>query len=166
VERGPAEAAAREAASIYAGFWKRFAAYLIDEVVLGAAGLAAFILFAVMMGIPLSVSGFSEEMIQGIVILNIVIIDTLLNWLYFTLMQSSARQATVGKMVMGIVVTDIHGRRMSFARANGRFWSKLISKFIFYIGYIIAGFTERKQALHDMIADTLVLNRTRGVSRV
>jgi uncharacterized RDD family membrane protein YckC len=62
-------------------------------------------------------------------------------------------------MALGIVVTDMDGRRVSFARANGRFWSKIISGLFFSIGYIIAAFTERKQALHDLLAATLVINR-------
>ena len=71
-------------------------------------------------------------------------------------MESSSRQATVGKMALGLKVTDLEGRRISFARASGRHFAKYISGMILLIGYIMAGFTERKQALHDMIAGTLV----------
>ena len=78
------------------------------------------------------------------------------SWIYEVAMESSAKQATVGKMALGLKVTDLEGRRISFARATGRHFAKLISGMIFLVGYIMAGFTQRKQALHDMIAGTLV----------
>ena len=73
------------------------------------------------------------------------------------LSESSARQATLGKMAFGIVVTDVHARRISFARATGRFFGKVLSNLTFCIGYLLAAFTDRKQALHDLIAGTLVV---------
>jgi uncharacterized RDD family membrane protein YckC len=72
-------------------------------------------------------------------------------------MESSSKQATLGKMALALKVTDLQGRRISFARATGRHFAKIISGMILLIGYIMAGFTERKQALHDMIAGTLVI---------
>ncbi len=87
-------------------------------------------------------------------ILNIVHIAIF--WLYFALMESSKFQGTIGKIVLGIIVTDIDGNRISFARATGRYFGKILSGLILFIGYIMAGFTEKKQALHDMMAGTLV----------
>jgi uncharacterized RDD family membrane protein YckC len=81
----------------------------------------------------------------------------LIRWLYFALFESGPRQATPGKMIMGIFVTDLYGRRISFQRALGRTLAKIISKMCCYMGYILALFTERNQALHDFIAGTLVL---------
>ena len=72
-------------------------------------------------------------------------------------MESSSRQATLGKMALGLKVSDLKGNRISFARASGRHFAKIVSGMILLIGYIMAGFTNRKQALHDMIAETLVL---------
>ena len=84
-----------------------------------------------------------------------------LGWLYFAGMESSERQATFGKSVVSLRVTDLEGRRLSFKHATGRFFAKIVSGLIpLAIGYIMAGFTEKKQALHDMIAGTLVLQRT------
>ena len=81
-------------------------------------------------------------------------------WLYFALMESSARQGTLGKMALGLFVTDLEGRRVSFGRATGRFFAKIITGLIpFFIGYIMAGFTAEEQALHDMIAGCLVLKK-------
>ncbi len=82
----------------------------------------------------------------------------ILGWLYSGYFESSEWQGTVGKKVMNLVVTDLQGNRISFARASGRYFAKLISGLIpFGIGYILAGITEKKQALHDMIAGCLVL---------
>jgi len=73
-------------------------------------------------------------------------------------MLSSGWQATVGKRALGMVVTGLDGRRISFARATGRHFAKYISALILFIGFIMAAFTAKKQALHDMIAETLVIH--------
>jgi uncharacterized RDD family membrane protein YckC len=80
-----------------------------------------------------------------------------LHWLYFTLMESGPTRATLGKMAIGIIVTDYKGRRISFLRANGRYFAKFVSAFIFFIGFVMTGLTSKKQALHDMLAETLVI---------
>lgn len=80
-------------------------------------------------------------------------------WIYESWMLSSEWQATVGKRVLGMVVTGLDGSRISFARATGRHFAKYISTLILFIGFIMAAFTAKKQALHDMIAETLVVNR-------
>jgi uncharacterized RDD family membrane protein YckC len=122
----------------YAGFWKRFVAYLIDGIILGIVGAI--------------LTSQMDEAAAGTV-------TTILGWLYFAGMESSSRQATLGKSVLGIYVTDIDGNRISFLRATGRYFAKILSGLILGIGYIMAAFTARKQALHDMIASTLVLDR-------
>ena len=81
------------------------------------------------------------------------------SWLYHTMMESSRHQATLGKMALGIKVTDLNGARISFARANGRFFGKWISSMIMNIGYLMAAFTEKKQALHDILAGCLVISK-------
>jgi uncharacterized RDD family membrane protein YckC len=122
----------------YAGFWKRFAAYFIDF------GLVAIALGALAIGAG-HLAGFA-----GIV----------LAWLYFAFMESSPRQATFGKMAMGIVVTDENGGRIRFGRATGRYFGKYLSSLFLAAGFILAAFTARKQALHDMLAGTVVLDRS------
>jgi uncharacterized RDD family membrane protein YckC len=77
-------------------------------------------------------------------------------WIYEAVMESSAKQATLGKMIFGLQVTDLYGRRISFARATGRHFAKYLSSLILFFGYIMAGLSERKQALHDHLAGTLV----------
>jgi uncharacterized RDD family membrane protein YckC len=85
----------------------------------------------------------------------------LVSWLYHAFMESSAWQGTIGKRALGIVVTDINGARVNFGRASGRFFSRLVSNMIpLGIGYILAGFTRQKQALHDLVSNCLVLRKT------
>jgi uncharacterized RDD family membrane protein YckC len=82
-------------------------------------------------------------------------------WLYFAVMESSPWQATLGKKLLGLYVTDIHGQRLTFGRATGRTLAKYLSVMTAGIGYLVCGVTERKQALHDVVAKCLVLRRSR-----
>lgn len=145
---------------MYAGFWLRFAAHLIDGIVLAIPGVAIAGLFVVKI---IAMLGDFEDIdlsdIWPIINLMIVLgtVLSVLKWLYFALMESSSRQATLGKLLLGIKVTDLSGHRISFLRASGRFFGKILSGMILSIGFIMAGFTEKKQALHDMLAGTLVV---------
>ena len=87
------------------------------------------------------------------------IVSTIIVWLYFTIMESYSKQATLGKMALGLIVTDMEGRRISLPRATGRHFGKIVSMMTIFIGFILAGITPRKQALHDMIAGCLVMVR-------
>jgi uncharacterized RDD family membrane protein YckC len=80
-----------------------------------------------------------------------------INWLYYALLESSFKQATLGKMALGLKVTDMEGKRISFGQATGRYFAKILSGLILCIGYLMAAFTEKKQALHDIIVGTLVV---------
>ena len=84
--------------------------------------------------------------------------QTVLTWLYFALCESSVWQATLGKRALGIRVTDLNGQRISFMRATGRYFGKLLSAFFFCVGFLMVAWTQRKQGLHDLLAQTLVLN--------
>jgi uncharacterized RDD family membrane protein YckC len=156
-------------ASPYAGFWLRFLAYIIDGVVIGIVfGIFALLVVAIV-GV-----GYFRTMSEGMsgedstfpaALMSIIFLAAAVslvgNWLYFAWMESSQYQGTLGKMALGLTVTDLQGRRVTFARASGRFFAKLITGMIpLGIGYIMAGFTEKKQALHDMIASCLVLRKT------
>jgi len=145
----------------YAGFWKRFGAFIIDSVVLVVITCVCAVIAVIVFGAAMFSTLFSTFLGAFLAIIAVVgyyLFAIVLGWLYFTLMESSARQATLGKMAMGIVVIDINGNRISFVRANIRYWSKILSSFIFFIGYILAAFTEKKQALHDLIANTFVID--------
>jgi uncharacterized RDD family membrane protein YckC len=80
-------------------------------------------------------------------------------WLYYALMTCSRKQATVGKMALGIVVTDMNGHRLTFARSNARFFATFLSAYSLCIGYLMIIWTKKKQALHDMVAGTLVVRK-------
>jgi uncharacterized RDD family membrane protein YckC len=152
----------------YAGFWLRFVAYIIDDLIMGLAGFLLSIPF--IGGIIFSAIGIgnnpdsSEDLVKGIAgilgsVFGLVVVVIVLGWLYYALMESSRNQATLGKMALGLKVTDLEGNQISFARATGRYFGKIISGMIFYIGYILAGLTEKKQALHDMMASCLVIRK-------
>lgn len=151
----------KEVPIYYAGFWRRFAALLLDNIILTIGGIIILVFFVIMIAF-LGAMGTDLPTIQAIargfgyiLALNLII----LHWLYFTLFESSSKQATLGKMALGIVVTDLNGNRISFGRANVRYWAKSISWIILLIGFIMAGFTQKKQALHDIIAGTLVVKK-------
>ncbi len=142
----------------HAGFWKRLVAHLIDELILDIFGLVMILFIGGMFGMSLSFIGANEEIIGLGVIVLVLFFGVVPHWLYYTLLESSSRRGTLGKMLLGIEVTDFYGRQISFLRSNVRYWCKYISGAILFAGYILAGFTENKQALHDFIASTLVEN--------
>lgn len=140
----------RVAAPIYAGFWERFGAALIDAFVVWGAFAVVGALF-----IPLASNNPGGEGVIAVFAIGYVVAP----WLYSALFESSERQATLGKMAVGLRVTDEAGRRISFGKATGRHFGKLISSLILFIGYLMVAWTTRKQALHDQMAGTLVLKR-------
>jgi uncharacterized RDD family membrane protein YckC len=156
----------------YAEFWLRAVAYLLDSIIMGAAVIPLFIVFAMMTGAAAHLHNWEDLPRNGqppdpalvAAILSAVFmmaaVALLITWLYHAYFESSTWQATPGKKVMSIYVTDLNGQRLSFLHATGRFFSKIVTGLIpFFLGYIMAAFTERRQALHDMIAGTLVLRR-------
>ena len=138
----------------YAGFFRRWGANILDGFVVGIA------YFVVAFGIALLVAiggGLNtEEDSDGLAGL-LWIAWFFAQWLYFAFMESSSWQATLGKRALGIIVTDESGDRLSFGRATGRYWAKFFSWITLLIGFLMAGFTQKKQALHDMVAGTLVV---------
>ena len=142
---------------VYARFWLRVVGLLIDDVVLlvpaGTTGACGGFVAGSLLGERASSSLYVATAIVGY-FASIAAI-----WLYFTLMESSRYQGTLGKIAIGIKVTDINGNRISWGKANARFWSKYVSALILYIGFIMAAFTDKRQALHDIIAGTLVLKK-------
>jgi uncharacterized RDD family membrane protein YckC len=129
----------------YAGFWWRTGACLVDGVILYALGFVT--------GLAIYVGGLSmpEDWVP------LALIVGLEGWLYYTLFECSTWQATVGKRMFSLRVTDEQGQRISFGRANGRYFSKTVSALVLFIGYLMVGLTDKKQGLHDKIASTLVL---------
>lgn len=150
----------------YAGFWKRFLAYIIDDIILSIAGLSIVLFVGALFGLSfLSMFSDDAESMAAIIaaaasaIFMAVVALMVVGWLYYALMEASVNQGTLGKMALGIKVTDLEGNRISFGKATGRYFGKIVSAMIFYVGYFMAGFTERKQALHDIMASCLVVNK-------
>jgi uncharacterized RDD family membrane protein YckC len=153
----------------YAGFWVRFLAYLIDGVIVTVVmsaiyGLVYFGLsasFLQLAGGAVQVTlNFGEHpaTLSNATVVALAFVPGLLDILYLAMMESSRYQASYGKLAVGLKVTDVQGRRISFGRAIGRELGKIISCQTFCIGFMVAGFAERKQGLHDIIARTLVVS--------
>ena len=151
--------------SAYGGFWRRFLASLVDFLIVGIPFwliILALILHGEHFGYhytsdppagqsPLT-GGPSDPALAAL-----EIVFAIPSWLYDALLVSSRRQATVGQMLLGMRVTDMDGGRISFGRATGRHFAAILSGAILGIGYLMIIWTDRKQALHDIIASTLVL---------
>ena len=114
----------------YAGFWHRFAATLIDFLIL---------------------------LIPTLLVSWIPFMPIVLSWLYFSLFHSSRHQATPGMMALKIKIYNENEESISFGRATGRYFSTPLSGLILFVGYFMIGWTLRKQGLHDKIARTIHL---------
>jgi uncharacterized RDD family membrane protein YckC len=154
--------------SPFAGFWLRFVAHIIDSLLSFVGVVVIALIVAGVVGFGSIRNAFDntdapDDFFTFTFICAIFVAILLMivaSWLYFAMMESSPYQGTLGKMALGLIVTDLQGRRVTFGRASGRFFSKIITGLIpFALGYIMAGFTEKKQALHDMIASCLVLRK-------
>jgi uncharacterized RDD family membrane protein YckC len=149
-------------AARYGGFWMRFLALIIDRIVVGV--VTTPFVFLIMKDVIFNAARNGDREPDPAMVISMLghvftlaIASVAVSWLYEAWLLSSDRQATVGKMAVGLKVTDLNGQRISFARATGRFFAKIVSSMTLLIGFIMAAFTERKQALHDMIAGTIVL---------
>jgi len=131
----------------YGGFWVRVVAYLVDTVVVSCIAI---------------VLAFVASLLGDVGLKLIPLLFLLTPIAYWGLMQASARQATLGKALLGMKVTDVSGERMSLLRSFGRELAKIASGIPFGLGYVMAAFTGRKQALHDMVASTTVLRESPG----
>lgn len=148
----------------YAGFWLRFVAWIIDFIVLWIVSTFITLPLVAASGLRNMILNHPPQSPEELIAFfgmfsKFIILGIVIKWLYYALLESSAWQATIGKKTLGLEVTDMAGRRISFARATGRFFGKVISGIILFIGYIMAGFTAQKQALHDMMAGCLVMRK-------
>jgi uncharacterized RDD family membrane protein YckC len=140
----------------YGGFWIRVIAFIVDTTIVRAAAWPLSVLFGLgglgmMGGFPHGALGM--HLFGGGLVVTLVIFGS---WLYEAFMLSSPYQATLGKMILGMKVTDLYGNRISFGQATARHFAKWLSGLTLCIGYIMVGITERKQGLHDLLAGTLV----------
>ncbi len=137
---------------VYAGFWKRAAAIIVDSVIVGIAGDLGGEAFGALLG---DLSGGGEIAVA----LLTVLISLLLQVCYFAFFHSAFSLATPGKMIVGIKVVRSDGEPISFWRGVARYFATIPSSLILCIGYLMAAFTDRKRALHDMICDTVVVDK-------
>ena len=135
----------------YAGFWLRFVAYIIDGIILTIASFLISSIFGV------DTFAMEPDFSQMGAMMGSNFTNVIVGWLYFAIMESSENQGTLGKRALNLKVTDMMGEKISFGRATGRYFGKLISAILLFIGFIMAGFTEKKQALHDIMAGALVV---------
>lgn len=140
----------------YASFWKRTAAYLVDSLIFGVLFWVFLFIAAVIWGIA---RGGAETSPLAMLLL-IWVFEIVCFFLYYVWPESSSWQATIGKKIFGLKVTDSEGNRISFLRAFGRYFGMFISWMIFGIGILMCLWTEKKQCLHDQMAGCLVLDTT------
>lgn len=161
---------------VYAGFWRRFAASVIDWAVLGCVAnqLYWWVVnlvywwvvnqvylwrFAIHARIVFDLRPESYEQAKLIAYVISIPLLIVIKWSYFAGLESSPLKATIGKICLGIYVTDLDGKRISFARATGRHFGKAVSAIMLLVGFLMAGLTQEKQALHDIMAACLVLRK-------
>jgi uncharacterized RDD family membrane protein YckC len=132
-------------------FFARLGALIIDVIILLPTVGVIALLVILAIGMPTSQSGADT--------LNLLVnaLSALITWLYFALQESGGHGATFGKRALGLSVTDLNGDAISFWRATARHFSKIISGLICGIGYFFPLFTQRKQALHDIIAGCMIV---------
>lgn len=161
----------------YSGFWRRFGAFMIDFVIVSAAGMVVAVVVYLPFGAAPMIWGQGMGTGPGAgtggagpapgppaAILSVAsmlnwLLSTTIAWLYEALMTSSRHRATLGKMVFGVEVVRANGEALTFGRATGRHFAKWISYYLMLVGYIIAAFTLKKQGLHDFICDTVVVKK-------
>lgn len=143
----------------YARPWTRFQAMVVDIFIIYAIALGSGFILGLIFGAAgvtfLEPSpGYGEVTTPADAFYIFVII--VVTFLYYVMQESSEKQATIGKKFLKLKVVDYEGKRVSFARAAGRYIGKIPSSF-FYIGYIMVFFTKKKQGLHDLLAKTYVV---------
>jgi len=131
----------------YAGFWRRLLAYLIDGTLLAGVELALYS----------TVHVLAPDNLDAVA--NIVPVAVAIGWAYFAILESSPARGTLGKVALGLYVADLHGDPITFGRAVFRNALKSVSWLVCGIGWVLAAVTPRKQALHDLLAGTLVLRK-------
>jgi uncharacterized RDD family membrane protein YckC len=142
---------------VYGGFWWRVLAYLIDAIILSIGYWLVALVFGFNGWLFLG-ADYKYWAAAGVTLVVIYTVLTFIApWLYYALMESSKFQGTIGKWALKMRVADEEGKQITFARATGRYFAKILSSLTLGIGYIMVAFTERKQGLHDILARTIIL---------
>jgi uncharacterized RDD family membrane protein YckC/type II secretory pathway pseudopilin PulG len=143
-------------ASPYGGFWIRFAAHCVDSFILGIGMIVISIAWVLAAG--------AQSVLTAESVLTLLMF--VMSQGYHAYFVSSEKMATPGKRLCGLYVTDEEGHRLGFGRALWRNLAALFSYLTLYLGFFMAGFTARKQALHDKIAGTLVHRQPGGSAAI
>ncbi|HWQ67941.1 MAG TPA: RDD family protein [Methanospirillum sp.] len=153
---------------VLSGFWRRVAAAAIDFIIISLIAGTAVAYLNLLEGWRMLVMMMRRSEVitsDGTVVTSILpmqvgsfllVVFILIPWLYFAALESSKNQATLGKMAARILVTDLHGKRVTFARATLRHFSKFLSFFLFLAGFLCIRYTRYHQGLHDVIAACLI----------
>jgi len=144
----------------YAGFWRRVLAFLIDHaLIVVPLTLVLYGIGAVEIITSDDPIASETKYLDQLSKLSVGLLPLYLGlvWLYYSLVGSGRHQATLGKRILGIKVTDLQGRPLGFWRCFGRQLGKMVSKATLGIGFAVAAFTPKKQALHDLFSRTLVV---------
>lgn len=136
---------------VFAGFWERFGAAFIDGIILGFVG----VILGLVLDSPRET--YADGSVRLFYFNTSDYLGIAINWLYFALQDSSSSQATLGKKALGLKVTSVSGGRISFGQATGRYFGRIISAIIIFIGYLMMIWDDKKQTLHDKMAGTLVV---------
>lgn len=140
---------------VYAGFWRRWAALFLDQLMIMVPLIGLTLLFGYMGGAFRNLGRDGMPKIDGLY----YFLYFLISPMYFALQESGAHQATLGKRALGIKVTDADGKPLGFPHALSRWFAASLSYLTLYLGFLMAAFTSEKKALHDVVAKTLVVDR-------
>ena len=145
---------------LHAGFWRRVVAWFIDVLILSAIQWMLAVFMGTWLLVPWALLGSSHgDAMARLFDAGLQPFGIVLAWLYFALCEASRWQATPGKLALGLQVTDEYGSRIGFGRATGRFFGKFVSAFILCVGFLMAAWTARKQALQDLMAGCCVVRK-------
>jgi uncharacterized RDD family membrane protein YckC len=140
---------------VYAGFWRRFVAVILDGLILMVPG--ELISMAIKIPWLSQLDAGTSPVLAAVLAFVSSFISLGIDWLYFAFMESGHRQASVGKMALGLKVTNEAGGRITFGQATGRYFGRILSGIILFIGYFMNLWDPRRQTLHDKMSHTLVI---------
>jgi uncharacterized RDD family membrane protein YckC len=148
---------------LYAGFWNRLWAWIFDKILMLTVSYFILVIFIILGAITTGLAGENnaKDILLGVAAIVYGVLVLVASWLYFAITESSTWRASIGKILLGLAVTDYEGRKISFGRATARYFASIISYLLILLGFVAAGFTPRKQALHDVIAHTVVVRSVR-----
>ncbi len=148
----------------YAGFWRRVWAGTIDVALEATAALIITYVIDRMLARVGGMLGYERSISQKAAGFAYILVLAIGAWLYCAFAESSPRRATIGKRLMGLQVAAADGGRVSFGQATVRHFMKFLSLFSAGVGFMMAGWTKRRQALHDIPCDCVVVRAPREKS--